>query len=208
MSNKLYLKEEMFNNLQVEIYRRPILKFTCSRYNRLLSIEASSKVCGFAVYENGSIQDFGRIYFPVEYLQLKPYAKDRIGEITDALIYLIEKYNPGTVVVENPYMPRKNTKNKCDINTYNAIAPIRDNLWYYCRNNCLDYHVMTSKRWQSFITEIKVPRERDDIKAWSIECIEIIFGINLDIHLHDISDAILLGLAYRRQRERNSSEKW
>ena len=146
MNNTLYLKHETFNNLKVEIYRRTILKFTCSRYNRVLAIDAASKVCGFAVFENGSIQDFGRIYFSEEDLKLKPYAKDRIGVITDALIYLIEKYNPGTVVVENPYTPRKNTKNTCDINTFNAITPIKDNLWFYCRNNCIDYHVMTSKR--------------------------------------------------------------
>ena len=153
---------------------------------KMVSLDTSSTVTGYAVFENGKLKKSGVIDETKEKDTLirKEYM---ILSIND----LLTKENPDIVVIELTVVQK-------NANTQRLLSDILGTVWGWCLCNAAEYVEYRPTTWRKLVAgeDEKVPIKRDDAKIWSLDkCRELFHGVDTD----DESDAILIGYARIRQ---------
>ena len=113
--------------------------------------------------------------------------ESRIYQMLLEIFKIINETNPNTVVTEMTVVTR-------NAQTQRNLTMILGAIYGKCIIDNINYHSFRPAEWRKLISSEKKPRKRDELKLWSKEQCESLYGIS-DIN-DDISDAILLGQAY------------
>lgn len=146
---------------------------------KVLSLDTSSKVTGWALFINGKYKDSGTID-----LHKNKDSLSRVKDMCLTIAKLIKDKKPTEVVIEQ--MP--STRNAI---TTRMLSKIIGAVYYHCITNKIPYEEMSCQKWRSIIGIGK--RKRDDAKAESIKRIKEIYKIDTD---DNEADAINICEAY------------
>lgn len=152
--------------------------------SKILSLDTSTKVTGYAVYNEGQLVRYSSID--------KSEIKDgdvRLRLMISELITLVEREAPDTVVVEETVVTR-------NPQTQRMLSMILGAVLCICVDFGFNYCALRPTQWRKAVRgdDEKLPRKRDELKKWSINKVDELFGIQ-DIS-DDVSDAILIGQAF------------
>lgn len=152
--------------------------------SKILSLDTSTKVTGYAVYNDGELVRYSSID--------KSEIKDgdvRLRLMISELITLVEREAPDAVVVEETVVTR-------NPQTQRILSMILGVVLGVCVSYNFNYCALRPTQWRKAVRgdDEKLPRKRDELKKWSINKVDELFGIQ-DIG-DDVSDAILIGQAF------------
>ena len=149
--------------------------------SKILSLDTSSKVTGYAVFNNGKLIR----YSSIDKSDIKN-GDERMQDMVRCLIILIEREAPDVVVIEETVVTR-------NPQTKRMLSMILGAVFGVCVSNHFNYCSLRPTQWRKAVRgdDEKLPRKRDELKLWSINKVAELFNIN-DIS-DDISDAILIG---------------
>ncbi len=156
---------------------------------RMISLDTSTRCTGFCCFENGEIKDFGKV---------KANDEEPLDEMM-ALIYgLLQEYKPDIVVLENTVVTR-NAKVQRSLTMILGAA----RLWAILNHSF--YFTINPSEWRKLVKKPDeiLPKKREELKKWSIDkAREYYNGCsgNFDGN-DDISDALLIGVAYTKMFE-------
>ena len=152
--------------------------------SKILSLDTSSKITGYAVFNNGKLIR----YSSIDKSDIKN-GDDRMQDMVRCLIILIEREAPDVVVIEETVVTR-------NPQTQRMLSMILGAVFGVCVSNHFNYCSLRPTQWRKAVRsdDEKLPRKRDELKLWSINKVAELFDIN-DIS-DDISDAILIGQAF------------
>jgi Holliday junction resolvasome RuvABC endonuclease subunit len=154
------------------------------KFCKLLSIDSSTTNTGYAVFENGSLMDFGTI----DKRKMKD-KEERFEQMMLDIWHLLEREQPHIVVIELTVVCR-------NADTQRKLTEILGNVRLWCKLNGKEYNELRPTNWRKLICgeDEKIPKAREDCKNWSMEKINYLYGV--EVTNDDISDAILIGRAY------------
>ena len=152
--------------------------------SKILSLDTSSKVSGYAVFNNKELIRYSSID-----KSDKSDSYDRMSAMVYEIIMLIEREAPDVVVVEETVVTR-------NPQTQRMLSMILGAVFGTCVSNHFTYCSLRPTQWRKAVRgdDEKLPRKRDELKMWSINKVAELFDIN-DIS-DDVSDAILIGQAF------------
>lgn len=148
----------------------------------LMAIDSSTTSTGFSIFTNKKLIDYGCI----ELKKIQNTDK-RIKKMVMEIYGLIKKYDPKIIITEMTVVTR-------NAQAQRNLTMILGAIYGYCIQNDITYISFRPTEWRKLISKEKKPRKRDELKLWSKQKVNDIFGIN-KIN-DDISDAILLGQSY------------
>lgn len=149
---------------------------------KLLSIDSSTTSTGYAIYTNGQYNRCGGIDFS----DIKD-TTTRLDKMVQSLYSLIAEEKPDIIVVEKMSVER-------NAQTGRNLMMIIGAVYGKCIDIDIFFYDFTPSEWRKLVDPGKKPRKREELKIWSKNKAKEIFGVE-DIN-DDISDAILIGLAY------------
>ena len=149
---------------------------------KMVSLDTSSTITGFCIFKAAKVIDYGRID--------KSREKDSIIRMEDMILSihaLLNKVMPDIVVIELNVVPR-------NAHTQRILSEILGAVFGWCLCNNAEYVEYRPSEWRRLVKDEgeKVPRDRDELKIWSLDK-AISLGYKPDDD--NISDAILIGLA-------------
>ena len=151
--------------------------------SKIISIDSSSTITGWALYENGHLKDSGIINLKKE--------KDsviRCETMVMEIFELLKKYSPNTIVVENNVVGR-NAK------TERMLGHIVGTIEGWSLANFAEFVLLSPSEWRKAVKPAagpSCPKKREEAKQWSINRVSELFGKAVN---DDEADAILLGYA-------------
>ncbi len=162
---------------------------------RMVSLDTSSTITGYAYWENARLKESGILYHDNEKNTLI-----RIEDMTIDIIDKLKSFKPDIVVIEQP--PFCNSPKTCVM-----LAEIVGCAKGYAISTGADYVEYSPSEWRKLIADVGeiIPRKRDEAKRWDITKAENIFHKLMEDD--NEADAILIGLARIRQFEQISEEK-
>lgn len=152
--------------------------------SKILSLDTSTKVTGYAVFNDKKIT----YYSSIDKSGIKDGDK-RLRAMIKDLATLIEREAPDTVVVEETVVTR-------NPQTQRMLSMILGAVLGVCVSYNIKYCALRPTQWRKSVRgdDEKLPRKRDELKKWSINKVDELFGIQ-GIG-DDVSDAILIGQAF------------
>ena len=152
--------------------------------NKILSLDTSSKITGYAVFNDGKLIR----YSSIDRSDIKDSEK-RMRDMVECLITLLEREAPDVVVIEEAVVTR-------NPQTQRMLSMILGVVFGVCVNNHFNYCSLRPTQWRKAVRgdDEKLPRKREELKLWSINKVAELYDIQ-DI-CDDISDAILIGKAF------------
>lgn len=154
-----------------------------------LSIDASTKSTGIAVFQQGKL---------IHYECINSNNTDtykRIEKMTIRIQQLCNEYKPTDIIMED-VLPEDVKHNQ---NVYKALIYLQAAIVLKMNEYHQNVELVTASHWRS-MCKIKTGKgiKRQQLKKESKELIKNIFNIQVN---DDISDAICLGMAYVKQHE-------
>ncbi len=148
----------------------------------MIGLDTSSTISGYAVFDAGILVRSGIID--------KNYEKDsliRKEEMILAINRLLTKEKPDIVVIELTVVPR-------NANSQRILSEILGTVWGWALCNSAEYVEYRPTEWRKLVKDADEtpPRDRDELKIWSLDK-AISLGYKPDDD--NESDAILLGVA-------------
>lgn len=136
------------------------------------------------MYISGNLEKYELLNF--KYIK---NTDERIKEMILKIYEIIEYEKPQIIVTEMTVVTR-------NAQAQRNLTMILGAIYGHCLHNGIFYWSFRPTEWRKLvhITNEKLPRKREELKAWSINKVNELFNIS-DI-TDDISDAILLGQAY------------
>jgi len=109
---------------------------------------------------------------------------------------LIDSENPNIVIAEESIM-NKNAE------VHRMLTMILGTIYGECLRKKIDYRFLRPTTWRSLIRleGEKLPRKRDDLKKWSLQKVNELFGV-IDVD-DNVSDAILIGCAFLNKEKKD-----
>lgn len=150
---------------------------------RMLSIDASTKSTGIALYINGNLQNTKL------FISKTKDADDRVDDMISQLYRYIDDVNPAIIVIETPVAVKQN------IQTQLLLAQILGAVRGKCIENEICFCTYRPSEWRRRFDGIK-PRKRVDLKQWAIDTVSDLFNIEVS---DDEAEAILIGTAYIKE---------
>lgn len=159
---------------------------------RLLSIDASTKSSGIAIFENNKL---------IHYECITASSKnvlDRITLMVQKIRQLFDKYQPDNVVMEE-VVPDDVRHNQ---NVFKSLMYLQAAVALELNKNNVKIDFIVASHWRK-ICGIKTGRyvERQQLKKASQDLVEAIYKIKVN---DDISDSICLGMAYLVQNRKSA----
>lgn len=147
-----------------------------------MSIDSSSSKTGYAVYDGGKLTASGVLD--------KSKEKDseiRLEDMCLAILGALNKYHPQTVVIEMTVVTR-------GAGTQRLLSEIVGVVRGWSMENLAEFVEYRPTVWRKLIVgpKGKIPRKREDCKAWSIETVKKMYQ---ESKSDDECDAILIGQA-------------
>ena len=149
---------------------------------KLISIDSSTSCSGYAIFENGILQDYGCI----DMTSIKDIY-ERTNNMILAIYDLINNITPDIVVVEQTTVTRNAL-------TSRWLTLLVGSVMGKCVNEGIFFYDFRPSEWRKLVDPDKKPRKREELKQWSKDTAKILFDI--DNINDDVSDAILIGQAY------------
>lgn len=157
---------------------------------KILSLDTSTKITGYAVFSNEKLVRYSYID-----KSNKKDLTERMAAMTYELVELIKQEAPDVVVVEETVVTR-------NPQTQRMLTLILGAIFGACICNNFNYCSIRPTQWRKAIRDDdeKLPRKRDDLKVWSIERVKLLFNV---VGIDDnVSDAILIGKAFMNMKEK------
>lgn len=145
---------------------------------RMLSLDQSSKVTGWAIYNNGLLEKYGKFsYDDADMIT-------RIIKLKNAVEKLIKAENITHVALEEIQM-QGNINN---VVTFKVLAQVQAAILILCSENAIPYEVIGSSTWKSAckVTGKARPEQKQNAQKF----VEAEFGVKA---IQDIVDAICIG---------------
>ena len=143
--------------------------------NRLIAIDDATYTNGWAIFDNSKLVSYGA------FTATPGELPDRIVEIGDWLIGLLEKWQPDTIIIED-------IQQQSNVNVFKSLAKLQGVLEYLIKKYDLPYFIVHSQTWKS---HNKVAgKSRADQKKSAQLIVQDLYGINAT---QDECDAILMG---------------
>ena len=152
--------------------------------SKVLSLDTSSKISGYAVFYDGKLIR----YSSIDMSHIKN-SDERMQSMVSKLTTLIEREAPDNVVIEETAVSR-------NPQTQRMLSMILGAVFCMCVYYNFHYCSLRPTQWRKAVRgeEEKIPRKREELKLWSTNKVFELFGVeNID---DNIADAILLGQAF------------
>lgn len=151
---------------------------------KILALDTSTKVSGYAVFNNKKLIRYSSID-----KSDKSDSYDRMSAMVYEITALIEREAPDVVVIEETVVTR-------NPQTQRMLSMILGVVFGCCVINNFKYYSLRPTQWRKLVRwdDEKLPRKRDELKLWSINKVAELYDVQ-DIG-DDISDAILIGRAF------------
>lgn len=159
------------------------------RRHRMITLDTSTKVTGFAVY-----QDEDLIYYSSINVSAIKNTDDRLRTMIGNIFDLIDREEPEVVVVEEMVVTR-------NPQTQRMLTMILGAIYGECLKKSIHYCSLRPTQWRAAVRneDKKLPRKREELKEWSVaRARELFEAYDID---DNISDAILIGKAYLNLQE-------
>ena len=151
---------------------------------KVLSLDTSTTTTGYAVYTDGNLSH----YSSIDKADIKDTAA-RLSEMVAGVFRLIETEKPDAVAIEETVVPR-------NPQTQRMLTMILGAVYGKCLQDGIHYSSLRPTQWRAAVRgkDEKLPRHRDELKAWSISKVKELYGVTgVD---DNIADAILIGKAF------------
>lgn len=151
---------------------------------KLISYDTSTNSTGYAVYLSGKFEKCDILDFK----HIKN-TEDRINEMILKIYEIIDKENPQIVVAEMTVVPR-------NVQAQRNLTMILGAIQGKCLEKNIYFYLFRPSEWRKLVndTNEKLPRKREELKAWSKR--KVLEKYNITDINDDVSDAILVGQAY------------
>ena len=151
---------------------------------KLISLDTSTSSTGYAVYISGNLHRYNLLDFK----RIKN-TEDRINEMILKIYEIIDKENPQIVVAEMTVVPR-------NVQAQRNLTIILGAIQGKCLEKNIFFYLFRPSEWRKLVndTNEKLPRKREELKAWSKR--KVLEKYNITDINDDVSDAILVGQAY------------
>ena len=154
---------------------------------KVLSIDASTKSSGIAIFEDNKLIHYECIQ------ATNPNSFSRIWEMVSKIRQIYDKYLPTHVIMED-VLPQDVKHNQ---SVYKALIYLQAAIVLELYKSQVQIDFYTASHWRS-VVGIKTGRgiKRQTLKQASINLIKQIYNVTVN---DDTSDAICIGLAYIKQ---------
>lgn len=150
---------------------------------RTMAFDQSSRVTGYAVFDNKKLVTFGHFSIPAN-LTLG----ERLKKFRSEMVLLLEKYHPEKVYFEG-------IQYQSNAETFKKLAMIQGLIYYWCTYSHIPHIELAPSHWRSILKDkynIKFGRFRAEQKQQAQNFVNKEFNIKAT---EDEADAICLGLA-------------
>lgn len=152
----------------------------------MVSIDASTKATGIAIWVNGKLTGHHLINFSnVKNME------DRLYQMCKNIIEILDTFKPSITYIEDTYVGR-------NPDTQKQLNRIKGVVFGWCIMNDSYFETMTPSSWRKYISGFPSTRKRDELKAYSVEYVKKYYGIDCT---DDVADAILIGEAMLNKYE-------
>lgn len=153
---------------------------------KLLSLDSSTRVTGYAVFANGKLKKHGEI---------TPTTKDnteRFNNMLHSIWQLLEKEKPQIVVIERMHQIR-------NVDAFRKLCEIMGAVHMWCVLNGCEYVPLSPAEWRKLAKDgdEKLPRKSEELKKWSIERTKALFCF--EPKSDNEADGVLIGYGYISQ---------
>ncbi len=188
------LCKEFNGSTEMEIAIKPISK-PKGAY-RILSLDQSSKVSGFAIFDNDTLIQYGSIEItganaPIRFVKVREWVR-----------HMVDAWKPDFVMIEDIQMQDDEKNGSLSVVTFKILAELMGVLETFFTENGIEYDTAHVSTWRNH-EQIK-GRSRSDKKRSSILRIEKCYGIKV---IDDVADAILIGRYAVEQRKEKLEEE-
>ena len=155
-------------------------------FDKMVSLDTSSKDTGCAVFINGQVQEYGHLN-----CETIRDSNERMNKMCSEIQKELNRIMPTTVVVETTSVTR-------NANTQRMLTMILGVVYGWCLEHNADYVSYRPTQWRKLITKGEKPKKREELKKWSLRMCKDLY--DLDLVNDNISDAILIGRAHLNQK--------
>lgn len=148
----------------------------------VLVCDQSTRVSGYAVFENGQYIDSGLI----DMSKSKLDTNERSFEMAKAIWRVIKQYKPQHLVLEE-------TQQQSNVKTVIILSRLQGMIIGYAEAHKVNTHILQPTRWRSALQFAQGPKvKRAELKQQSIDYVKEHFGID---RTEDECEAIAEGVA-------------
>lgn len=154
--------------------------------NRILALDQATNISGWAIYDNKTLKNFGKI----EFTQSDTF--ERISKIRQWLINMIQNWQIDRIILEDIQLQKFTKANGRDgeaVTTYKVLAQLQGTLAVTAVENNINPILVYPSTWRSYC-KIKAKSRTDQKRAAQL-LVKNKFGENVT---QDEADAICIGL--------------
>lgn len=151
---------------------------------KVMALDTSTTKTGWSIFIDGKYNDCGLIDLSD---MKKSTAEDRIPIMIKEIENIIIDYSPDIIVVENTVVSR-------NVSAQRFLTMLLGMIWYICINRNIEFQTVRPTEWRSWVSSEKKGNKREELKIWSMNKVNELFGFVVESD--DVSDSILIGYGY------------
>lgn len=148
---------------------------------KLMSIDASTKKTGIAVYDKGNLIH----YELLDFSEIND-TEERIRKMCSKLLTVMDEHNPSIVVIEDSW-------NAMNVQVTKLLTRVMGVSFAWSIQHNAEWHTLLPSQWRKLANMSQAKKKRNELKQMSIDYVKELFGIDVN---DDVADAISLGAAY------------
>lgn len=148
---------------------------------KMVSLDASTKRTGLALFVNGELKDYGLI----DISKFKGTTDERIREMGRLIMEYLDEWKPTMVYIEEP-------KGHQNVELVRKLSMVLGTVLGWSIQNSSYYQIVQPTVWRQWLGMDQGNKKREDLKRESIQAVQDMFGLTLD---DDTADAINIGVA-------------
>jgi len=152
-----------------------IFKVKKKESKRIIALDNATHITGWAIFDNDELVSYGK------YTVKASNTSDRIIEMGDWLIGLLNKWEPNTIILED-------IQQQSNVSTFKTLAKLQGVLEYITKKSDIEYYIISPSTWKSH-AGVKGKTRIDQKKSAQL-IVQTKYNIQAT---QDESDAILLG---------------
>lgn len=150
---------------------------------KVLSFDTSTTKTGWSIFIDGKYNDCGLI----DLSDMKEKAEQRIPVMINEIKNTIIDYSPDIIIVETTAVAR-------NVQAQRLLTMLIGMVWYLCLDMGIEFQTVRPTEWRSWVSSEKKGNKREQLKEWSVNKVQELFGLIPESD--DVSDAILIGYGY------------
>lgn len=173
--NELTLRQWRKNNNCPICEHNSIFKVKKRNAKRIIALDNATHITGWAVFDNAELVSYGK------YTVKASETSDRIIEMGDWLLNLLNNWEPDTIILED-------IQQQNNVTTFKTLAKLQGVLEYILKKGDTEYYIISPSTWKCN-AGVK-GKSRTDQKKSAQLIVQELYNIQAT---QDESDAILLG---------------